>query len=93
MIRLPKPEKCCEMFSNEHEIPAVSKGERIDVDLCVSDIVAALNAGGIPTMNSCCGHGDGNGYIQLWDGRRLEIERETPQADEEEANGTATGTV
>ena len=43
------------------------------VDACIADIVRALNAGGVLTSNSCCGHGAANGWILLHDGRRLEV--------------------
>lgn len=45
------------------------------VDRCIAPIVAALNAGGIATRSSCCGHGRGPGTIALQDGRSLVIER------------------
>lgn len=41
------------------------------VDLCISDIVQALNNAGIYTSNSCCGHNKENGEILLHDGRNL----------------------
>lgn len=42
-------------------------------DPCIADLVSALNAGGVPTKASCCGHGERNGTIFLADGRQLEI--------------------
>lgn len=41
------------------------------VDRCISDIVRALNAGGVATRSSCCGHGAGEGSIILQDGREI----------------------
>lgn len=43
------------------------------IDGCISHIVAALNAGGIRTVASCCGHGGLIGNIVLEDGREIGI--------------------
>lgn len=43
------------------------------IDSCIHDIVAALNAGGVPTRASCCGHGKQPGNILLEDGRVINI--------------------
>lgn len=43
------------------------------MDICIADIVAALNAANIVTMASCCGHGIQDGSIVLEDGRELII--------------------
>ena len=43
------------------------------IDRCIHQIVAALNAGGIPTVASCCGHGTDHGRIDLMDGRLVTI--------------------
>jgi len=40
-------------------------------DPCIAPIVAALNAGGLPTIASCCGHQKRPGRISLMDGREL----------------------
>lgn len=48
------------------------KQKIVDVDRCIAPIVAALNAGGVPTI-ACCGHGKGPGDIALCDGRELII--------------------
>ena len=42
-------------------------------DPCIADLVAALNAGGMPTIASCCGHGRQRGIVSLADGRDLLI--------------------
>jgi len=42
-------------------------------DPCIADIIAALNAGGVSTIASCCGHGEQQGRISLSDGRELII--------------------
>lgn len=41
------------------------------IDRCIAPIVKALNAGGIQTIASCCGHGKTAGEIVLADGRKL----------------------
>ena len=43
------------------------------IDFCIHHIVAALNAGGILTVASCCGHGKMPGRVDLEDGRTLSI--------------------
>lgn len=40
-------------------------------DPCIAPLVTALNAGGLPTVASCCGHGRQRGMISLADGREL----------------------
>lgn len=43
------------------------------IDKCIHQIVAALNAAGVETVASCCGHGEKDGRIDLKDGRILII--------------------
>ena len=43
------------------------------IDYCIHRIIAALNAGGVRTMASCCGHRQMPGRIDLEDGRVLAI--------------------
>lgn len=40
-------------------------------DPCLAELVCALNAAGIRTVASCCGHGYRPGVICLADGREL----------------------
>jgi hypothetical protein len=42
-------------------------------DPCLEPLVRALNEGGVPTVASCCGHGQQPGNIALADGRQLLI--------------------
>ena len=49
------------------------------IDYCIHHIVAALNAGGVRTRASCCGHGQMHGNIVLEDGRVLII-RDEPES-------------
>lgn len=51
-----------------------------DVDECIWKIVYALNAFGIRTVASCCGHGHRPGIIALADGRELVIVRDFNEA-------------
>ena len=44
-----------------------------DVDACIAPLVRALNAAGLTTVASCCGHGKGHGNIALADGREIVI--------------------
>jgi hypothetical protein len=46
---------------------------REGIDACIRPLVAALNAGGIATLASCCGHGKRTGRVILQDGTELEI--------------------
>ena len=52
------------------------------IDHCIHHIVAALNAGGVQTVASCCGHNLMKGNIVLEDGRVLIILPETPKSME-----------
>jgi hypothetical protein len=42
-------------------------------DPCIAPLVSALNAGGLPTTASCCGHGALPGSVLLADGREVLI--------------------
>lgn len=45
------------------------------LDACIAGLVLALNAGGLYTTESCCGHGGTvEAFIALADGRRLVIQ-------------------
>lgn len=46
-------------------------------DPCLAPLIRALNEGGIPTIASCCGHGQRLGSITLTDGRWLVIAPDT----------------
>jgi hypothetical protein len=52
-------------------LPGVHKG--VWCDPCIAPIVKALNDGGLPTVASCCGHGERDGRITLADGREVLI--------------------
>ena len=52
------------------------------IDYCIHHIVAALNAGGVRTVASRCGHGKMKGAISLEDGRALIIQQEPESMDE-----------
>ena len=49
------------------------KWKMCKIDSCISDIVNALQVGGIDMRASCCGHGKVEGLIALQDGRGLLI--------------------
>jgi len=67
------PGECSEIGTYGCTIPTHVNGKRVDVDRCVADIVAALNAANIGTVECCCGHGAREGYILLHDGRVITI--------------------
>ena len=66
-------DKCCKIGTYEHQVPMPISGRRYDIDFCIADIVAALNAANITTTMSCCGHLDKTGIICLQDGREIRI--------------------
>lgn len=71
--------KCdfCDTFGGEktykHQACMPLNGKVQCIDWCIHQIVAALNAGGVKTFASCCGHGKMDGRIDLTDGRVLTI--------------------
>lgn len=64
-------------FANQICMPI--NGRVQSIDYCIHQIVAALNAGGIPTVASCCGHEKLIGRIDLADGRVLAITQNPDQ--------------
>lgn len=54
-------------------------------DRAIADIVQALNAGGVPTVASCSGHGVRPGNVALADGRELIVAADWHEAREVEA--------
>jgi len=58
-------------YANQASLPI--NGKVRCIDWCIHHIVAALNAGGVQTVASCCGHGKKDGIITLSDGRTLTI--------------------
>ncbi len=64
---------CCDFGEFKCTAPTAIGGRRHDVDICIADIVAALNAAHIPTKASCCGHKKRPGSILLVDGREIQI--------------------
>ena len=41
------------------------------IDACIAPLVSALNAAGVETVASCCGHGKSQGYITLANGQDI----------------------
>ena len=66
-------------FSNQVSMPL--NGRVQCIDYCIHRIVAALNAGGVRTTASCCGHGRMKGNIILEDGRVLLIQQKPENMD------------
>ena len=67
---------CAKTFGTfEGQVPIPIKRRVEFIDPCIAHIVAALNAGGILTLASCCGHGKIDGNIIL-DGERVLIIKE-----------------
>jgi hypothetical protein len=65
--------KCCYFGEYKCQVPMPINGRRQDIDFCIADIVAALNAANIETIASCCGHKKIDGSILLKDGRIITI--------------------
>lgn len=61
------------MGTYDCQIPMPINGRLRGIDYCLADLVAALNASNLPTIASCCGHGQIDGNITLEDGRVLMV--------------------
>ena len=69
-----KPKKCCDCGTYQHQVHMPIRGRVCGIDICIADIVAALNVSHQTlTVGSCCGHGTMPGHIMLEDGRELII--------------------
>ena len=80
--RLLPSAECCDMDTYEcHQAPLIIKGNVRYIDVCIIDIVKALNMFGIATISSCCGRGKINGSIVLEDGRELTIKKFKPRKE------------
>ena len=82
MIR--RPESCSPCGSYECSVPMSLNGRVHSIDLCLAHIIAALNAGGVETRASCCGHGMQDGSIVLADGRELVVRKYREKKDKQE---------
>ena len=77
MIAVCEELACCDgpggikTYANQVCMPI--NGKVRCIDRCIHQIVAALNAGGVETVASCCGHGEQDGRIDLADGRVLTV--------------------
>jgi hypothetical protein len=65
---LKKPDRCCDCGTYEHYVPMCVHDKVVYVDYCVARMVAALAAGGLRPMASCCGHGKMPPSVLLEDG-------------------------
>lgn len=68
-----RPKECCKVGEYKCQTHMSLRGRLQSIDICISDIVASLNANNIITTASCCGHGKNPGSILLEDGRELII--------------------
>lgn len=66
---LKKPKKCCPVGTYYCTIPMPIRNRVQGIDFCIANIVSALNAGGVETLASCCGHEVMPGHVMLEDGR------------------------
>jgi len=74
------------MGTNECVTALPVNGRVVFVDSCISHLVAALNAAGLETVASCCGHGKIDGSIILRDGREVVVRMWAPPLDIAEQN-------
>jgi len=79
---MKKPDKCCPVGYYHCSIPMPIRNRVEGIDFCVADIVAALNAGGVETSTSCCGHEVMPGHVMLKDGRELIIVKNAEERNE-----------
>jgi len=77
-----RPIECTPVGEYRCQVPMPLNGRVQGIDICISDIVAALNAANIPTDASCCGHGEMMGSILLTDGRVLRVRFNRPLSRE-----------
>lgn len=78
MSEQPKCDNCDECGSKKtyaHQVSMPLNGKVYCIDWCIHRIVASLNASGVHTTASCCGHGTTDGRIDLEDGRILIIKQ------------------
>lgn len=72
---MDRPTECVPCGTYQHTVPMACNGRVAHVDFCLADIVAALNAGNLPTVASCCGHPSSKtpacARVDLADGRCL----------------------
>lgn len=55
---LEKPKNCEPVGTYAHTVPmCVNRSHVVEIDYCVARLVAALEAGGLRSIASCCGHG------------------------------------
>lgn len=86
----PNAQGDCDRCDGQHSSPKTYRNMvnipvngRVEcVDHCIHRIVAALNAGGVVTRGTCCGHGEMIGRIDLWDGRVLFLPRNKEEQDQ-----------
>ncbi len=72
-MKCDKCDDCGGSRTYENQVLMPINGKVRCIDWCIHQIVAALNASGIPTIACCCGHGKQDGRIDLEDGRVLII--------------------
>lgn len=72
---IDKPIKCCGFGEYKCSVPMAINGKVQSIDFCIAHIVSALNAGGILTVASCCGHNKIDGSIVLDNGIELIIKK------------------
>lgn len=54
-------------------LTASGKSKLKEIDSCIAELIKTLDAAGIETIASCCGHEKQPGSIVLADGREIKI--------------------
>jgi hypothetical protein len=69
------PKRCNPLGSLECQKKCHINDDVVMLDICIADIVLALNQAGIKTTASCCGHANKRtpGFIDLEDGRSFYV--------------------
>jgi hypothetical protein len=73
VLELVRDRGCKPCGTYECQVPMPLRGRRQEIDICIADLVSALNAANIQTVASCCGHGEQDGSVVLEDGRELVV--------------------
>ena len=60
----------------------VINGREIPIDKCLVQYVKALNDAGIQTSMSCCGHGEGDGFILVYHEEQYRLLIFCPEGEE-----------
>ncbi len=81
MCKWGTEEMCYVYIDAEHSHTHEARWAFKKIDSCIAPIVRALNAAGILTTSSCCGHGKGDGHVALTNGKVLIVRDKDPAGE------------